>query len=304
MSSYYNYKFRTHGLQSIFKKYGDKRTAKEIWGIALDAHKNNGGDIEVFCMAEECVALAETPEFLFIDSVRLAEVIKRSKFNAESIALDEGITFLSFPKGFKIDGYPASGVMFGWGDFDARNLWLNTMQVNAGWPITGYEFPENVTGYVSFSYQSPVEKDVTCRLQIPFEKLGKFIATDTVEEMRAALDDRVLGLQLDDEDYEYQLHICHITLKAMVYAQALPEKVVRGVPDKRAGNNKFKPSGHIIKASDNLGSESAPTEVGYHFRQLRHEKYYKGENKNKQIGSRWIFIPPYEKGMKAKTINE
>jgi len=304
MSSYYNYRFRTHALMSTHKKMsGYKATAKDVWRIILENYNEEAGDtMEIVCMAEECVALADTPDFLFIDNVKLAQAIQRSSFQAESLVIEEGIRFLSFPKGFQIEGRPAQGVMIACGEFATRELWLHTMQYNAGSEITGYNFPMGVKGYVSFTYNSPHEVNVVCRLQIPTEKLPQFIAANTIGEMQSIFGHKNIGLPLDDIGHNYQLSICHMTLKALVYAQAMPEKVVSGCPDKRAGANKFKPNSYIVKAPDGMLSSSGPNVVGYFFRQLRHEKYYKGEYKNHIVGSRWVFVSPHERGLKAQTI--
>lgn len=305
MSSYYNYRFRTHTLMSTHKKlYGFQVSAKEVWKSILENNDDTADSMEIVCMAEECVALSETPNFLFIDTVKLAQAIQRSSFQAESLVIEEGIRFLSFPKGFQIDGKAAQGVMFAAGGCKDRELWLHTMQYNAGSQLTGYHMLEGISGYVSFTYNSPDEASVICRLQIPIEKLPQFIAAETIEEMRAIFGHQHIGLPMDDVGHNYQLRICHMTLKALVYVQALPDKLVSGCPDKRAGNNKFKPNSYIVKAPDGMLSPSGPSVVGYFFRQLRHEKYYKGEYKNKAVGSRWIFVSPHERGMKAKTIRE
>ena len=305
MSSYYNYRFRTHSLMSTHKKlYGYNVSAKEVWNSILENHDDTTDSMEIVCMAEECVALAETPNFLFINNVKLAQAIQRSSFQAESLVLEEGIKFLSFPKGFQIDGRAAQGVMFAAGDCKERELWLHTMQFNAGSQITGYNMQEGIDGYVSFTYNSPDEASVVCRLQIPTEKLPQFIAAETIEEMRAIFGHQHIGLPMDDVGHTYQLRICHMTLKALVYVQALPDKLFPGCPDKRAGANKFKPNGYVIKAPDGLRNVSNPNMVGYVFRNLQHEKYYKGEHKNKKLGSRWVFVEPYTRGMKAKTIKE
>lgn len=305
MSSYYNYRFRTYGLITTLKKeLGKVATAKQIWRMCLDNYRNDGDEIDLFCMVEECVALAETPDFLFIDNLQLANVIQKSNFKADQITMNDGIQFISFPKGFKIEGNPANGVMFGWGNEKEREVWLQTLQYNCGAPITGYIIDEKFTGYVSFTYNSPFEANVTCRLQIPFEHLARFIFAENAEEMSAILEGHILSQELDDKNKRYQLKLCQMVLKTLVYAQAMPDKVIRGCPDKRAGNNKFKHNSQILHAPENMHGSNAPTAVGYHWRQLSHEKYYKGEHKKKAIGSRWSFVKPHERGMKAHTINE
>lgn len=305
MSSYYNYRFRTHGLIRAYKKqHGTSISEKAVWHTILSEYDPYTGDIMgVVCMAEECVALSEKPNFLFIDNLKLAKAIQRSKFQSKALSLDEGIRFVSFPKGFQIENKPAQGVMFAWGSYEARKLWLNTMQVNSGSELTGYTFPKNVGGYVSFTYNSPHKDNLMCRLQIPIEKLSEFVAAESIEEMQEILEHQHTGVQLDSEAHKYQLKICHMTLKTLVYEQAMPDKVVNGCPDKRAGDNKFKPVSFILKAPSSLNSSSAPSVVGYFFRQLSHEKYYKGKHKHKAHGSRWVFVAPYDKGMTSKTIN-
>ncbi len=307
MSSYYNYKFRTHGMMSVLKReLNHKASAKDIWKYALENYKPNSADnIEVPTLTEECVALAETPNFLFVESVKLAEAIKVSKFKADFLNLDDGIRFISYPKGFQIEGKPAQGVMFAWGSFEERNSWLNCMQFNAGCGISDFIFPEGLSGYVSFTYNSPHEATVMCRLQIPVEFLHRFIACNTYQEMVNIFNSiEKFGLPLDDDGHAYQLQICHMTLKTLIYAQAMPDKIVSGCPDKRAGNNKFIPTGNILKSPDKMHTEHGPSVVGYHFRQLRDQRYYKGEHKDKPVGSRWVFVSPHERGLRAETICE
>ena len=308
MASYYNYKFRTHANLKHNRKYSSKRMGpKDMWNFALtraDEEREKDSFAEIILLSEEAFALTEKPNLMFIEDLKLANAIKASKFSHESLNVEDGIKFVSFPRGFKVDGINASGVMCAWGNFNSRRLWMNTMQIQAGTKLSSLEYPDEYgLGYVSFTYNCPYHNGSQSRLQIPFIKLSDFIAAENPDELLEVFDEQLGDRIMDSSDERtYQLHIAQMALKTLVYAQAMPDKVVRGCPDRRAGGNKFKPITFIIKAPDSLHNQRSPTTVGFFFRQLRHEKYYKGEHKDKAIGSRWVFIPPHERGLRAETI--
>lgn len=303
MASYYNYRFRAHGLMAIAKKHGNPLTLLDTFRLIADTDTTDN-EMEMYCMVEECVALTETPRFMFIDTLTVAKAIQKSSFQADKLALDNGIRFISFPKGLQVCGLPASGVMVSIGDYEERHLWHNAFFRAIKYPTPPYSFVQSdVTGYLSFTYPSPHEDGKHCKLNIPFESVAQFINAETTEDMVMAIRGQILGVELNNDEMLYQMNLAQLALKTLVYAQAMPEKVRRGVPDKRAGNNKTSILGEIVSAPDTIKTTgSAPSSVGFHFRQLRHEKYYKGDHKDKTVGSRWVFIPPYERGMEAETL--
>lgn len=306
MSTYYNYKFRTN---QIVKGGKGQLTKEDVWSLGFDFYKqDNSAVMDLYCFVEEASALRYVPHFMFVESNLLANSIQKSKFQAEEVSLPQGITFISWPKGFKIGKHAANGVMVSNGDLHTRMLWhiyyFNTIDELA--PPYSFGDPENSDpqGYFSFTFKSPIDPLQHLKLNIPWESVDKFLAAKDASDMIKVIHGEFFGNPLEMEEMEYQTLLAQAALKTLVYAQAMPGNVKAGVPDKRAMPPKQHHTGVTINAPSSMTGISNPTSVGFHFRQLKHEKYYKNEHKQKAPGSRWVFVEPHERGMKAETIHD
>lgn len=300
MSSFYNYRFRTNQIAHR------QMTREDVWRVAWEFFcQDNTAIMDLYCFVEECTAIHEVPHFMFVENKSLANAIQKSKFQAEQVHLPQGITFISWPKGFKIGKHAANGVMVTNGDLTTRTIWHKRYFKAIDVTPPPYSFVEmDTNGYFSFTFISPIDPLQHLKLNIPYEKISHFMAATTTDEMINIIQGEFFGNELEREEMDYQLGIGQATLKALVYAQAMPDKVKAGVPDKRAMPPKQHHTGVTIKAPDALKGLANPTSVGFFFRQLKHKKYYQNEHQQKTLGTRWVFVQPHERGMRAETINE
>ena len=313
MSTHNNYKFRIYSHMASLKKMRKQqayahvtmpKNANDMFKIYLEAEAMNGefSSFDLWLLEEEFISLKGEPQFYFIDQVATAETIAKSSFQAKQIALQDSVTHISFPKGYKINNLQAVGVMVSVGSIEARAEWhgdfFSTNQVSC----PKYNTSVETAGYVAINYADPLNANLHCRINVPFERLEAVLNASDYREAQEALNNTVIGTALTEDELIYQLEIARLAIKTMVYAQAMPDKVIAGVPDRKATPQGITPKASYITLPSSESGPQAPTSVGYFFRQLRNEKYYKGEHKHKPIGTRWIFVAPHKRGLHAETI--
>lgn len=308
---YNNYRFRTFSHLSCLKKYG-KQTGEKVptcWQdfyplfISQKPVNQEGNEFEYIIFQEEFQALKYKPEFYFIEDISTAEIIQKGSFKAQELKLDRGVKFVSFPKNFKVNNTQANGCMVAYNNHNGRLVWNTDF-----WNHHGHYAPEYCSeddGYLSITYIDPYEPMLHCRLNLPTDRIQSVLQAENADQLMTAIEDEVIGSPLKPRELDYQLHLVQLVIKTLVYMMAMPEKCVVGIPEKKATPAEINAKGTYIKPPyEQSQFDRNPTTVGYHWRQLRHEKYYKNEHKAKEKGSRFIFVPPYEKGLSANTIKE
>ena len=301
--SWYNYRFRTLVALKEFKKSGYPLIKGDLYSQVDDELLSDGGHsaMELYWFQEENEALRSKPEFLFIDNLETLSLIKKCRFASDAVTLDEGVSFISFPKGSKINGLPINGVMIGNGTEEKRRMWNNHFYADIGRTPRPYA-TDGKDGYLSLSYQNPTNRLMHCRLNIPIDRIPAVISAETSDELYEAINRITFGYGLDDVELDYQRQVAQLILKALVYKQA-SGNVRDGVPDKKATPRKVNIKGSVVfSPSKVFESGQQYTTVGLHFRNLLHDKYYKGEHAGKKKGTRWVQVNPYAKGIKAETL--
>lgn len=308
---YNNYKFRTFTHLSLLKKHakqtGEKlpKTWQEFYPFFLENEslEDAGVEFEHIIFQEEFQALKYTPNFFFVEDISTAEIIKKGSFKAQELKIDRGVKFISFPKGFKVNNTQANGCMVAYNNHIGRLLWNQEYWNEYGLPAPQYCSDDD--GYLSITYVDPYEPKLHCRLNLPTDRIQQVLDAQNSDQLMKAIENEVIGSPLKPKELEYQLHLVQLVIKTLVYMMAMPEKCIDGIPEKKATPTNIKAKATYLKPPyEQAQYDKNPTTVGYHWRQLRHEKYYQKEHKNKEKGSRFIFIPPYEKGLSANTIKE
>ena len=304
---YQNYQFRTYRHLSTMKKELKGEDIPRTWqGFHRWFVENcdpceEGTQFETIIFTEEFQALNNKPQFYFVEDVSTCNIIQKGKFSSENLVLEHGVKFVSFPKEMRVNGLPAMGCMVTHNNFFGRHNWHHGFFNFYG--VKAPEYETDNDGYLSVTYQDPKVPALHCRLNIPQEKIADVLVATTTDEMLEAIDFEVIGNALTKDEIEYQMPLVQLAIKSLVYAQAMPEKCIDKAPPKKATPIGISADGLFMKPPyEQSEFEAAPTVVGYHWRQLRHEKYYKNEHKNKKIGTRWTFIPPYERGLKSTVI--
>ncbi|MEL7293819.1 MAG: hypothetical protein AAGJ67_18105 [Pseudomonadota bacterium] len=100
-----------------------------------------------------------------------------------------------------------------------------------------------------------------------------------------------------DKSKDSDSDICRGIAK-VCFVSALYESTGSGIVKDGLWRNRFKHNG-IAKV---IEYPEPKRKVAWHFRQLRHERYYRGKNSNLEVGSRWVFVCPDEFKNSIKTV--
>lgn len=97
---------------------------------------------------------------------------------------------------------------------------------------------------------------------------------------------------------ELAIAIGKIVLSLIIHISVHPEDLRNGFPNNYSSPKVHKRSEIHVRLcksfhfSPQINSEKSAHFRSGHFRQLRHERYYQGEHKDKPIGSRWVSVNP------------
>lgn len=139
-------------------------------------------------------------------------------------------------------------------------------------------------------------------------KLPRILKAKTINEMKevvAPMNDKYKSLELDDSDIELQSIMLKLVASLGVYYVATDKKsVVPGMPDIKGisvdRGTDYKPTNFKF-ANGNVAPKTQSEHVrGWSFRQLKHERYYRGEYEKLEPGSRILFVDSYIAGVKAE----
>lgn len=245
-------------------------------------------------------------------SLDVAASLSRAKFSArDAAAFYSGFEsfMLAFPKGVMFNNKPAAGCLIT--ICEQRKRALNFLS-DFGKVVIGYE-PEiksnEIDGYtIGVNYQTPYTSLGITRLVLSSVILAELLACETVEEhieVMARHDDfdYAGGLELDAGEQAYQYELIRFILRFLMYKKALPERIEDGLPGihrKEAETEFSMGRSHRIIQPPRTSKESPAAHYrSWHFRQLTHEKFYRGEHENLAPGSRVVFVSDAYVGQKT-----
>jgi hypothetical protein len=110
------------------------------------------------------------------------------------------------------------------------------------------------------------------------------------------------GLTREEEVEQY--YLSRLLLGLLVYRKSLPHRITEGTPTGRAefATPFIAKRSTPLKVSPPTREHSSPSGHyrSWHFRQLMNERFYKGEHKDKKIGSRIVFVSDSVVGQKQQ----
>lgn len=244
--------------------------------------------------------------------------VAQSLMSASFSARDEAAFFsgfesfiLAFPAGVQFAGKPALGCLITICIHKERQMKFLTkfgkvigiekMTIN-GRQVGG-------EGYtISINYPDHAVKMGIVRMCLSSDMLAGVLACQSVEEhvehMAKINEFQYKGnITLSDIDHAYQYELTRFVLRFLMYKKALPERIMDGLPGvgrkevetPHAMNRTHK----IINAPKANKDSPAAHYRSWHFRQLSHERYYKGEYESWSPGSRVIFVSDSYVGQKV-----
>ena len=243
----------------------------------------------------------QNKKVIFPDSVtllnRLLKASTRIKNSTQLFGKDFESFSLAFPREFKINNLPSTGVLVTILSHAQRQQisndffkWITAKTIN-----TKY-FSETI---ICLSYNYPNDnKQMYSRAIIPVPIIDKLLNAPTPDDYYKILggfSDNIIGsIPLNVSEAAYQQTIAKLVLAILVYKKANPDALIHGFPTKK----KPKLNGFAVKNYESLNLKmptnihSSPQEHyrSWTFRQLFAPRYYQGEYAALEPGSRIVFV--------------
>lgn len=274
-------------------------------------HQNMLQSMDFIIHSEEWYWLNSDKVVYYPGSLDVAQSLSRAKFSArDAAAFYSGFEsfMLTFPKGVEFDGKPALGCLIT--ICEQKKRAINFIS-GFGRAVTGKEpeiLSKEAEGYsIAINYRTHGVLGVV-RLCLDSNILAELLACESVAEHTQVMRrynefDYAGGLQLDDMDHAYQYELTRFILRFLMYKKALPERIEDGLPGihRKEVETEFSMNRtHKIIQPPKVNKESPAAHYrSWHFRQLSHEKFYKGEHENLAPGSRVVFVSDAYVGQKT-----
>lgn len=300
---------RHHVLTKKQKKLSDE----EILGQTIFQLPEMRQTLDFLIMAEEHFWGLKKRPSIFIESAQVAQRLYEATYDAkwmEGIQMPFESFIVSIPKDFKVNDTIIPGCLVTWMRFcDLDERALRPMCLKAGIPAPDEvsvpeEYRESMT--IHISYQDPYDQRryTYARIVIPCELFGSILASKDRHEFRERAGDykeaSIKGLIRSSEvDLTIQFTLLKLVLAMAVFNQATEAKhLTPGLPGGQIQVDgvvrNLKPSHQTLGMPPlKAPSSKGPVEDHYrsfHFRQLRHERYYQGEYADWRPGTRWTFV--------------
>ncbi|CAH7410626.1 conserved hypothetical protein [Vibrio chagasii] len=286
-----------------------KNDKLKAFGAVFDRLRSFSGDVLMdFIASDEVRWYTSDKQALFVQDGDLLKTLGKTKYNQISDFSLIDPPFKSFvlalPSGFKLLDREISGLLVNYYDSYAQiNDCVKDTFERLGIPV--HKRPRFIDKYdsdkpaMSINYVVDREDNVS-RILAPSSIYQSILKGDDVlgkEDMS------INAVELDQGEAELQQALIRLVLSLFVYIQSFgADKVIAaGLPDDVKSVKKLQ----SIAASESRHSHvtnRTGVKSGYvgvrsgHFRQLMHERFYRGEHANRPTGSRIIYIPPYSVG--------
>lgn len=251
-------------------------------------------------------------------SLDLARSLMSAKFSAsDAAAFYDGFEsfILAFPEGVFFDGKPAQPCLVTICLHKQRSLnflskfgqAIGVGKIN----VAGRQMDED--GYsIAINYMDHTNPALIIRMCLASDMLPRVLACESLQEHIDAMGELnefayVGNMDLDGTDHAYQYELTRFILRFLMYKKALPERIIDGLPG--VGRKEVETpmamgrTHRIIQAPARTHDAPEAHYRSWHFRQLSHERYYRGEHKKSPPGSRVVFVSDAYVGRKvtAKT---
>lgn len=274
------------------------------------------GDHAFYIMAEELHLKAHGSQVVFPDSAHVLDNLLRARFSMEThegFDLPYRSFLLAMPRGYSFDGLQLPSLMVTWvpgRDFSSDVLapFLKLLGVAEG--KTRYsDLPD--MGLLSIVFLDRDSKGARSRSVIYGEDLPHLLAAKTPQEFHGQM--VRLGILRDSDAMDAveaatQFYTMRLIASLGVYHLATEGKHLRpGYPSSQAprmDGRRPEQAVEPLTLTSRFSAEDAPVEKqahfrSWHFRQLRDERYYRGDYKDHPQGSRYVFVSEAVIGLDA-----
>lgn len=299
-------------------KEGKKATRKDIIQKIMDFQPNLAHSLDFLIWSEELFCEKQGNHAIFPESSVVLDNLLRAKYQMDS---PEGFTlpyesfFVAIPHGYSFDGVHLESFMVTMVPYQTSELYTTVPFCEA----MGIKAPDSYVhehsrpdAYsIAITYRDPVTRAGYIRtLQID-ENLPKILKCQSAMEFRDVLgdyDSKIGVIDLNKDELEVQFLAVKLVAALGVYHMATGgSRLSDGFPGKQEPriNNRDKTQRlyfSTLKNSTRFDDAPVPKEAFYrtwYFRQLRDERFYRGEHEKTPRGSRYSFVSDTVVGQKV-----
>lgn len=297
-------------MDKNFKKFSDEK----VIGRLLEFKPDFTNTLDFTIMAQEYYWKGEGGNILFPDGSKMLEKLYTAKFDLEGQAGFD-LPFDSFifgiPPGFEIDGQKIPSFIVTYMDYDIQDdCILQPFAKACGIPPLNINKDAGAMGNkaISIAYQDPFSP-CTVHMMKSITELPQILEASTPEEYEkiASYSLRKKGvIKLDKRDLDLQFMIVRLIASLGVYHVATNgERLEKGFPStgafriEKPSSVKTSVFSYKVPGLHQKSGTVAEHVRGWTFRNLKDERYYRGEFKNVPKGSRWVFVDSYAVGVSA-----
>jgi hypothetical protein len=297
----------------LSKQVGKKqvKTPLDAVKVMINASKAFVTSIDYLVILEEARWVRQGKDVLFPSSRVFVDHLLRAKYkldSLESLEMPFSSFVLSMPDGYEINGVRVRSMLVSTQTYNQGNELLHKPLIKE-LGMSNLDDLELVGSNHEHDGQKMIVICSNCddgnvqRIMVSFSDLAKILNANVpsaVVEFAGFSDGKYTnsGPQTDQE-IEEQFYALKIISGLAIYNQATEGRHIRkGLPGNAnekfvlAGQGNTKGQNHLTlgESLEYQGGVQSVTTRTWFFRQLRDEKYYRGEHKAKAPGSRWTFV--------------
>ena len=252
-------------------------------------------------ISEEYYWRGHSQVVLFPEDTQVIERLLKAKLDikmSSGIRMPHESFILAFPRDYKINGQPAQSCLI-------TQLSRKRRFTHMHEPFTQKYFGTSNTidetsegNGIHICYRDPLNRAMTVRSCIPETSMTAALHAKTPEQWHDVLgsydperDSTIV--ELSTQDILYQMALIQIIMRVAVYASACDSALREGYPTIRPKHLEPKGISYTDKTLQLARTGKGDTKEVYRswfFRQLVHERYYRGEHAGEPIGSRIVFV--------------
>lgn len=263
------------------------------------------GTMDCLVTAEEVHWMQTGRRVYFLEDLGIAHSIQRGSYNITSAApLYQGAEsfILMLPEGLAFAGNTkGSGLLVTvFRHVDRGDDIFNAFFDAIGQPRVDVVSVGDMGDFtVCVCYQQGERAHEYYRMATPSHSIEACIAMDNYSDYAAYQAkhnkfDFIGGIDLDLAESEYQYDIFRLVVGFLIYRAALPDRIIEGLPGVgvREATSQYVKRVNAAHIKHPKGHHSSPDGHyrTWHFRQLMADRYYQGEHKGKEKGSRVVFV--------------
>lgn len=308
-------------LRKVLPKHEKKKTIKELFLEMVESFPPFTTSLDFLIAAEEHYWKKCGSQVIFPESDIVLDSFAKAKFSLETgdgfelpfesfvLAVPNGYTFL----GTKIPGVLVTMMKFGLFPEVVTKPFGRWIGLKGELNFNIDEPAKSEKNAIAISYRDPITNVGYVRMLIQVDKIPALLKASSLQEFKAIMGmlnpDKTFGIvELDDADLDIQFKVVKLIAALGVYNLATEgERLKAGFPGQSVPRmNNRNPS---IPLQMHTLSSKLPSQVlhnspeahyrSWHIRQLRDERYYKGEYANRERGSRFVFVSDSVVGAKV-----